>query len=89
MRVGNRERKSRHLLVLIALLCANVCVLGAAPGSDCKPEAEQIANAIEGTDTEASELYNVARCTKNKTCCGPIRILETSEGVLIQAYNLL
>ena len=69
MRVGNRERKSRHLLVLIALLCANVCVLGAAPGSDCKPEAEQIANAIEGTDAEASELYNVARCTKNKTCC--------------------
>lgn len=78
----------RALLAVVAVaLCAGVCVNAAAAGSDCKPEEEQIANAIVGTTTTASDLINVARCTKNKTCCGPIKIFETTEGVMIQAYK--
>ena len=42
-----------------------------------------------GTTLTKSALEGVARCTGegNNTCCGEIKVTETTEGIIIQAYR--
>ena len=78
--------RQRCVVAVVCFLLLADEVIGAEQ-ADCKPEAEQITLAIQGKETTSAEVANVAICTKNKTCCGPIKVIETSEGVIIQAYR--
>ncbi len=85
----NTSRRARCFLLFFIGVTFLQFVQGDTSCKLGKPEAEQIEAAIEGKQTTKADLLNVAKCTNapNRTCCGPIKVLETTEGVIIQAFN--